>query len=110
MTPANIRRLSKRAPDPSDPLSQKRFRALVPQEGADALDGSEVLLVADRPDGAPVRERLVHGEVQTRVRFFEPRPVQRATASVDRSPAAGGAAEGRVVDTVLEQQQLDTPV
>ena len=67
-------------------------------------------MVPDGPHRAAVRERLVHSEVEPRVGRFEPRAVERTASFRDRGAAAGGAAEGRAVDALLEEQQLHARV
>src|SRR5213078_4511105 len=82
----------------------------VTQEGADALDGLEVVALAERPDRAAVGERLVHGKVEAVLALLHLRAVQRAGSAFGPEPPARGALPGVPVAAVLEEQQLDPPV
>ena len=54
-------------------------------------------MVPDGPDRTAVRERVVHGEIESRVRRFEPGPIEWAAAFQDRGAATGGTAERRAI-------------
>src|ERR671937_2242917 len=83
---------------------------LVAQQGADALDGVEVVPLADRPDRAAVGERLAAGEIEPGVVRLHPRAVERARAAVAAEPSAGGTLPGGAVRAVLEEKELDAAV
>jgi len=83
---------------------------LVPEQSPDALDRLEVLPVANGPDPAAVEERLVDSEVEPVARSFHARPVEGARASLDGNAAAARAAKRGVVDSVLEEQEVDPRV
>ena len=71
--------------------------------------GLEVLALADRPDRAAVRERLVHGEVEAVVALLHRRPVERAAPPSMPSAAAGRALPRRRGRALLEEQQSTRP-
>src|SRR5215217_7379799 len=85
-------------------------RALVAEERPDALDGIEVAMVLDGPDGSAVDERLVNGEVQPVIRALHARPVEWTLAALSRDTAAVRAAGGRPVRALPEKKQFDTLV
>src|SRR5689334_13763602 len=86
------------------------IKPLVPKQRRDSLDGTEVVVVANREQAAAARERLVYGEVEPRIDQLEARSVEGAAAAADRGAAAGGALEGGVLRARLEQEQVDAPV
>src|SRR6185437_5463376 len=82
----------------------------VAQDRADSLDRVEVLALPQCPDGAAVRERLVHCEVESVAALLHLRSVERTRPRLGGDAAAGGALPRLVVGAVLEQQQLDAPI
>src|SRR5205823_4756927 len=100
---------------PARPLERHRKRRLsrrrlVPQQRADALDRREIVVVADRPQGAAVRERLVHREVEACFDPLQTRAVERAASVLEGCASALRAAKRRPVRAFPEQQQLDAAV
>src|SRR6185503_4573243 len=85
-------------------------RGLEAEQGPDALDGLEVLALPDREHRPAVRERLVHGQVETVVAVLHLRAVKRAGAAFDPDAAARRALPGLVVDALLEEEQVDAAV
>ena len=83
---------------------------LVPKKRADSLDRPEVLPVPHGPDAAAMDESLVHGEIETVRGDLHAGAVQRARSAADGDAAAAGTPEGLMVDSVLEEQQLDPRV
>ena len=67
-------------------------------------------MVADRPHGSAVRERLVHGQVEARVGRLETRPVERAAPFGHFRAPARRTTECRPVRPLLEEEQLDARV
>jgi hypothetical protein len=84
--------------------------ALVPKKSADALDRPEVLPVPHGPDAPAVHKGLMDGEIEPVARSLHARAVEGAIPAADGDPAAARTAEGVVVDTVLEEQELDPRV
>jgi hypothetical protein len=83
---------------------------LVPKKSADSLDRLEVLPVPDGPDAATMHEGLVDSEVEPVAGGLHAGAVQRARSAADGDATATRAPERLVVDSVLEEQQLDARI
>src|SRR6266540_6849242 len=85
--PARVPPRSGRSPQSE---RKRSLRSLVAEQGADSLDRGEIVVVPDRPYRAPVRQRLVDGEIEARVDRLELRAVERAASGRHRGAAARG--------------------
>ena len=80
------------------------------EQGSDALDRRQILVMTDRPDGAAVSERLMHREIEPFGDGLESRPVERATALQCSGTAARRTTPRPSVRVLLEEQHLDTRI
>jgi hypothetical protein len=80
---------------------------LVPKKSADSPDRLEVRPVPHGPDASAVDQGLVDREVEAMAGGLHAGAVERARTPVDRDTATPGTAERVVVDSVLEEQQVD---
>jgi hypothetical protein len=83
---------------------------LVPKQSANSTDRLEIHPVPHRPDASAVHEGLVDHEVEAMAGSLHAGAVERARTTADCDAAAPGTAERFVVDSVLEEQQVDPSV
>src|SRR5204863_814054 len=85
-------------------------RALKAEQRRDAADRLEVVPVADHVHAAAVPQGLMEREVETSFTALHRRPVERTASIRHLRPPARWALVGRLVDAVLDEEQVDAAV